>query len=281
MEFNRELAIRAYSGTSFSPEKRAESEEREFHAAMTAVREELEKIGGDSATLETMLAEFREKYLHKTHRILAHRTGIMSTMITGPANFPVARMNKRNDAHHRITSEFIEWKKRAVEAMRKKLQATIPQEEQDAAELDWQKKRLDRYAAPPQHSYTSAYICGFIERAPRKFQAALLDHLEELNKKQARPIVTTRNKIWKLREKLAEPEPEKMTGEKILFNRDGVTVVQNFDAARIQIFFPGKPDREMITRLKKSGWRWSPSAAAWQRYNNINSISNALHILEG
>lgn len=37
------------------------------------------------------------------------------------------------------------------------------------------------------------------------------------------------------------------------------------DENRIQIFFHGKPDADLRTELKRNGFRWSPSAGAWQR----------------
>ena len=37
---------------------------------------------------------------------------------------------------------------------------------------------------------------------------------------------------------------------------------------RVQIFFPDKPDQQMRARLKGYGFRWSPTAGAWQRYRS-------------
>lgn len=48
----------------------------------------------------------------------------------------------------------------------------------------------------------------------------------------------------------------------------GVKVVEDPDAARIRVTFPGKPDRATIDKLKRGGFRWSPSEGAWQRHLN-------------
>lgn len=45
-----------------------------------------------------------------------------------------------------------------------------------------------------------------------------------------------------------------------------VRIVQNIEANRMQLFFPGKPDAETIKDLKSSGFRWAPSERAWQRH---------------
>ena len=49
---------------------------------------------------------------------------------------------------------------------------------------------------------------------------------------------------------------------------DGVTVVENVDDNRLQLFFPGKPTAEKRAALKRCGFRWAPSVGAWQRQLN-------------
>lgn len=56
--------------------------------------------------------------------------------------------------------------------------------------------------------------------------------------------------------KAAQPE-SRMVGN--------VRVEECPDDQRLRLIFPGKPDAETIKRLKGSGFRWSPSAGAWQR----------------
>ena len=51
----------------------------------------------------------------------------------------------------------------------------------------------------------------------------------------------------------------------------GVRIVENLEANRLQIFFPGKPAAEIRTKLKQSGFRWSPSEGAWQRHLGNNA----------
>lgn len=48
----------------------------------------------------------------------------------------------------------------------------------------------------------------------------------------------------------------------------GVRVVENVEANRLQLFFPGKPSDEMRAKLKQNGFKWAPSAGAWQRHLN-------------
>ena len=47
--------------------------------------------------------------------------------------------------------------------------------------------------------------------------------------------------------------------------QDGLRIVENAEANRLQIFFPGKPSADARSILKRGGFRWAPSEGAWQR----------------
>jgi hypothetical protein len=59
----------------------------------------------------------------------------------------------------------------------------------------------------------------------------------------------------------------------------GVRVVQNVEANRVQIIFPGKPDAAVRAILKGRGFRWAPSESAWQRQLNNSGIFAAECVL--
>lgn len=48
----------------------------------------------------------------------------------------------------------------------------------------------------------------------------------------------------------------------------GLTIEECYSENRVRVFFPGKPDDEMRTKLKRSGFRWAPSMGCWQAYIN-------------
>lgn len=54
---------------------------------------------------------------------------------------------------------------------------------------------------------------------------------------------------------------------------DGGYVYENPELDRIQIIYDGKPERDVIDKLKHNGFRWSPSQGAWQRQLNRNGRS--------
>lgn len=52
----------------------------------------------------------------------------------------------------------------------------------------------------------------------------------------------------------------------------GITLVENAEANRVQLIFPGKPSEAVRTKLKKAGFRWSPREGAWQRHLNNAAV---------
>lgn len=73
-------------------------------------------------------------------------------------------------------------------------------------------------------------------------------------------IKRIRNRIAQL-EKAAE-------AERVEHDIKGVRIVENVEENRLQMFFPGKPDTDTRTLLKRYGFRWSRYHGAWQRHLN-------------
>lgn len=59
------------------------------------------------------------------------------------------------------------------------------------------------------------------------------------------------------------------------FENNNIKVEVNKDQNRIMIYFPGKPDEEIRTKLKRHGFRWSPRNTAWQSYINQYNLDFA------
>lgn len=60
-----------------------------------------------------------------------------------------------------------------------------------------------------------------------------------------------------------------------------VKIVENAEANRLQVFFPGKPDASIRTRLKSRGFRWAPSEGAWQRHLTAGAKYDAVYAITG
>ena len=56
-------------------------------------------------------------------------------------------------------------------------------------------------------------------------------------------------------------------------------IIENAEANRVQIIFPGKPDEQTRAVLKSNGFRWAPSESAWQRQLNNAGIYAARRVI--
>jgi hypothetical protein len=60
---------------------------------------------------------------------------------------------------------------------------------------------------------------------------------------------------------------------------DGVRLVDNVEANRLQIFFPEIPSEEIRRELRRDGFHWSPTVGAWQRHRSNRATYLAKLIL--
>lgn len=67
------------------------------------------------------------------------------------------------------------------------------------------------------------------------------------------------------------------TAEQVI---NGVRVVENVEANRVQLFFDDIPSEEVRRKLKSNGFRWSPTIRAWQRHLNPGAGRVARELLE-
>jgi len=85
-------------------------------------------------------------------------------------------------------------------------------------------------------------------------------------------------------EKARKPKPEPRKEMDYQFEHKeyqigSVKVLHHKERNRVQLAFNGKPEPEVIGRLKKSGFRWSPSNQVWQRQLTFNAIRAVPYVL--
>lgn len=296
-----ELAVRAYSGISFSPERRAERVREGYVSHMQGIANELSKLVTNDeqrALLVQELERYRQRYIELLVRYLGAKSRVVSPMIAGPSNFPVAKHEKALRSEQKRLDELASWSERAKEAIRRKLLDARSEEEVEAEKrqrllnevrLNIETiKRIDAGEYVGGRDLFKSSIEGFIRRAADRgdIKAAreALRVVAEAQADMKRPIFTKRHSIWRYvdesearlqkRQEAAQANPKRTLAE-----HKGATVVDNLEADRIQIFFDEKPDEDVRKELKRQGWRWSPKAGAWQRKRTTNSVQSARHIL--
>lgn len=121
-----ELATRAHSGTSHTPERRGESEVAGYVETIAAFNAKLAAAADTDNRLIEAVAQserYRENHLKKQNEVWHSRSRLMSAMISGPANYPVRRQEKAFRAFEKKAGEFYNWQERALAACIKAIRA--------------------------------------------------------------------------------------------------------------------------------------------------------------
>ena len=117
-----DIAYQAYSGTSFDPERRRDQILSELQAELQS---DLDELGNNAGNYE-------QKYIAHARTWLECKSRCMSVMITGPANFPVARNQKANNAEERAYQDFMNWRNRYFKAVNR-VHILSPEDDMDVA----------------------------------------------------------------------------------------------------------------------------------------------------
>ena len=130
------MALNAYRAISFEPEKRARQTQQDYVNHMQSVYDKLAplaKTPEQQDILKEELERYRQGYLKRMEAILSAKSKTMSPMITGRAKFPTARNQKWLNIEMKRINEMQEWKKKAQNAIKKKLtKARTPEHAGDA-----------------------------------------------------------------------------------------------------------------------------------------------------
>lgn len=292
----KELAYRAHTGTSFSPEKRRDD-------LISSSEQEL------NTDLENMPESEHSQYIAGYKKYLSAwlsaKSRCISSMITGGSNFPVRRAEKANQSEHNRLNEFIEWRNRAIKAINNKAEAAKPIEqkrsEQQAIFFKQIKQHITESAATimgidngtirgTARPLIVSNLTGFITRIANKGNKEAtnfaLDCVKEFNQyaedKGGKPIITPANGIWKLAqvvEVVQEQQFDRTNKPSREYPIEKGKILFNYGADRLQIIFDSKPDYNTIQALKKNAFKWAPSNMAWQRQLTNNAIYGAVNVV--
>ena len=281
-------ARNAFYWTSFDPDKRGKQTIDEHESQL-------------QSDLESIPENEHERYISKYVELFAYwlsaHSRCASSAITGGSGFNVRKAEKANNAEHNAYQKFDEWKDNAKKAIAKRIEQNKP-EAQKRSEA-WE--RLER-----QILSSAATIHGInkgLERGYSKalFVSSIYQHVEVFAKKgdfetvqlaidcirkfneTMSVVITERHKFFKLAERAEikketiEERAEKENQELLII---GGKVVYNYAIDRLQLLFDEKPSYNIISSLKKNGFRWAPSETAWQRQLTGNAIYSTKYFLK-
>ncbi len=289
-DLSYDLAHRAHSGTSWVPEQRAKYEQKSYAEHMGRVWADLEKRAKTPEAKKGAEGEFeryRQNWLSKYSDLLSSKSRIVSAFVAGPSKFPSRTMEKRNNAYGNKLNDFVDWDKRAQNAMRETVDPTAPRaisaDRADAvqalqAKIDAAKKQQNMMKAANAIVHNQKLSdADKVQQIVNKFTwkegtaHRLLE--KDFAGRTGFPDYELKNNSANIRRMEARIEGIKRVRAKSEGSGTfaGGKVEENAANNRVQVFFDEKPSSEMRDKLKAHGFHWSPTEGAWQRQRNENA----------
>ena len=292
-DIDRTLAIRAHSGTSHTPERRADHIIWEYVQEMAALHEEFAPYvtADNREEMASDLELYRQRYVQKLTAYLQAYSRVISVLVTGGANFPARRNEKNGHIADRRRDEFLEFRAKAKARLRRKYDpriiANAPISSDDDEAITKLQAKINKAEALQEMMKQANKVVRTKKLSAEEKVTALIE-IEGMTEALAREILKPdymgrvgfasyqlqnnnanirrmKGRIEELKAERGRPERE---GQTVVIDGLTVTISENREINRLQLFFEGKPPVETRKRLKARGFRWAPSQEAWQRQLN-------------
>jgi hypothetical protein len=246
--------------------------------------EEIEK-GLIYSLMVVELERFRDKWLEFETELLHSHSRIMSTMITGPANFPVAKMEKINNSYSNKVNKFLEWETKAKKRIETDLGLWVSNviNSDDVDVLEKLRSKLTGLEANQVMMKSVNKIMkqkklSVDEKRKLIIEAGASDKvMSELNFGNSggfeRFQLTNNNANMRTVQARIAGLESRLGDSTLEIKFDGGTIIDNVEENRVQIVFDEKPGEEMRGKLKSRAFRWSPRFTAWQRKRDVYGVS--------
>lgn len=290
-----DIARHAHAGTSFVPGERGAQERADYSSTLERDLAYLKKLAGTddskAALLDEEFERYRDGYRTRFVAMLVAKGGCVSTMIAGRSNFNVRRARKASESADKRTNELVQYRTRALKAIRKKLcptegpimtsdsdaadklRAKIAEAERDRDKMKAVNKAIRANAKKgPEAQFAALIEMGFSETWASK---ALKPSFDGSIGIPSFAITNATANIRRMKKRLESIEVAKATPDTEEEGDNGVTFEDAPSDNRVRLYFPGKPDADVRRSLKSHGFRWAPSLGCWQAYRNPGSIAFA------
>jgi len=299
-----------WTALSHFPDRRARIELHDLAVRLNGFAGHVAAIVAKGGALDEAaeLERFAGRHVSLTRRAWAMDSRCMSWFVVGPARFPVAQNEKRQrsaESAFRLISEHVAAARKSVErtafphgAPGGPIRADNP-DAPDLIRAEIERHRASHAAMKTANAAIRSVKGGDVEAMVQ----AVVDATGWREATARRCVVPPQSWMgrgfaaYALSGELAEIKRLEIRLANIERNRERgnverehnttagrLRVVENGDAARIQLFFEGKPEASTRDLLKREGFRWAPSEGAWQRHLNNGgryAVSRVVSALQG
>lgn len=269
---NEQLAKRAKENMSFDDYKEGSATQeynRTIENISIKINEAKEQVKDDSEKqlqLDYLLTKFKKDYANWINKHNSNSANHVSVMISGASNYNMRKHNKYVAKEDKLWQEY-----NNIMAIDSKIQKIINSKKiiksTDSDALEKLKEKL------AEEQKTHDEMVNYNKQA-RKEKKEVYSTYMLTNSNQR--IKNIKDRISQL-EKLEELKQTKGNSE---IEINGIKIVDNLQANRVQMIFEGKPNEDIRKLLKSNGFRWSPTYGAWQRNRNSLSVDRAKNIAE-
>lgn len=260
----KELAYRAPQGISHDPERFGEH-------LLDSLESELQNFLGKLP--DEVHAQYESAYIEKYSEWLRAMSRCMSSMITGPAKFPVKRMERMNNYEHSARQRLDEWASKVIKRCNTKHRLRgwaeverLHHKVDTLTELQERMKSINKVARDKKLTEDEK-IDGIVALGLTEKNAKELLHPQYSFMGIGFATYHLSNNLAKIKD--AQARLDRLTA--MLGNDDSDeehswgTLAWVYSEERVRFLFDEKPDRETISLLKSESFKWSPSNSAWQR----------------
>lgn len=305
----------SFDALSHFPERRAAAELSNLAARINAFGAYIDQLAAQEGVADSFKAvdekqAFAIQHVAITRAFWAAESRCMSWFVTGSANFPVARNEKRQRSADARGAEIREHDRKARKAAKRhafpygadgeairsndpealnKIRKKIAGLENDCEQAKAANRIIRTIRTIRTMRARKAEMADIIRAVVEQTDiethviGRALQHAETFRMPLKFETTLDRAEIRRLQDRLASLEQLQERGDvetKVETRLGEIEIVENTEAARIQLFFPGKPDDQTRSLLKSNGFRWSPSHGAWQRHLNENGRWAAKRVVE-
>ena len=236
--------------------------------------------------IDGLLDTYARKLAENMNNRYAIEGRVPSVLVAGGSNFPTGKKEKQNAARHRNMEDWQD-----IQGLLDKIRSTgmggISADDPQAvakleAKLAGMEQSQENMKAVNAYFRRHKTLDGCTVLPPEQIEKLKADmaqswHLDKSRPFQSFELSNNNAEIHRTRERIEALKSREQQGY-AGWEFDGGRVEANKEANRLQIFFDEKPDAAVRDELKANGFRWAPSAGAWQRQLNSNAYRAAEHI---